>query len=78
MANYVMMVVAKPDEKKNTVFVAQVSPVIGGAGPDSYFCGSCDEKLIDAVDPGQVQRIFIRCARCGSYNSVDTVSPRAS
>jgi hypothetical protein len=77
MPDYRMMVVVPTKNRKGmTILEGHPGfPVVGSGGPDDYFCGKCGVKLVEHVAPGQVRRVFIKCPDCGSYNSVDSLSP---
>lgn len=77
MADYVMMVVPKPDDTKHTIMASQTSPLMRGTnGPDNYYCGSCGDLLVATIHPNQIGGVFFRCTDCGAYNDINMASPR--
>ncbi len=47
------------------------APIFHGNGPDNYFCASCGNMLAEAMPPGQMRKVRIRCAKCGGTNCVE-------
>ena len=70
---YHMKVIPEPEEgSRSVLFSDSLEPIIEGAGPRTYQCGTCGETLIKRIRVMQVVHIVFKCAECGSFNEIPT------
>lgn len=73
MATVVLQVVAEEDMGLNPSVLRQPEDkppftFITSDGETDYLCGECGFMLMQGINAGQVERLFLQCPRCRSFN----------
>jgi hypothetical protein len=61
-----------PDSEQSVLNPTEAPAIRGvddGAGPIDYVCGGCRVILLEALNPGQVSGMVIKCPACGAHNA---------
>jgi predicted RNA-binding Zn-ribbon protein involved in translation (DUF1610 family) len=70
---YHMKVIPEPAEgSRSVLFTNSPGPIMEGAGPRTYQCGTCGKTLIKRIRAMQVVDIVFKCGKCGSFNEIPT------
>ena len=68
---YHMKVIPEPANGSRSVLLSDSpGPIIEGAGPRTYQCGTCGKTLIKRIRTMQVVDVVFKCGKCGSFNDI--------
>ena len=71
-----LTVVPPPLQGTASVLVAAdgfQGPFLKGNGPIDLVCGQCLLVLAEALHPGQIENLVLRCPRCKSHNAIVSI-----
>lgn len=67
MAEFVIKSFAKLPSGEHEPMTASGAPVLKFDGPHDFFCGKCNEHLIESADHHQLTKMTLQCPKCDAF-----------
>jgi hypothetical protein len=63
-------IVTLPPDAKASILKPNAAPVFHGQGDIDWACASCATVLVEGVEEGQIQDVYIICPSCGKTSAL--------